>query len=75
MQEQSNEQELNVEVSQELEISNIRLKRLHQLGNKAREDSERRKNGESDDRQDNEEGDDSDSSEGSRGTETEKEEH
>ncbi len=75
MQNESNDQDLHVEVSQELETSNIRMKRLHQLGAKAREDSERRKNGESDDRQDNEEGDDSDSSEGSRGTETEKEEH
>jgi hypothetical protein len=74
MQEESNDQELNVEVSQELEISNIRLKRLHQLGNKAREDSERRKNGESDDRQDDEEDESSDSDEGSGGTESEEEE-
>ncbi len=75
MQNESIDQDLNVEVSQELETSNIRMKRLHKLGAKAREDSERRKNGKGDDRQDNEEGDDSYSSEGSRGTETEKEEH
>ena len=75
MQEESNDQELNVEVSQELETSNIRLKRLHQLGAMAREDSERRKDGVGDNRQDDEEGDSSDSSEGSGEMETEKEEH
>ena len=74
MQNDSNDQELHVEVSQELETSNIRLKRLHQLRTKAREDSERRKNGESDDCQDDEEGDGGDSCEGSEKTETEKEE-
>ena len=65
MQNESNDQELHVEVSQELETSNIRLKRLHQLGAKAREDSERRKNGESDDCQDDEEDNGDDNSEGS----------